>query len=286
MLIHCWWSVNCTGLGGGEQLCCIYGEPKNTQSWGFMLRKTWTPEKFMNTKIFVAVFFRTVFLYLQVFRASFLVVAFWQESRPYWWAWLRRGRCQVSHKPRAYHLSSQPRLQRYLTPRPSGVSCFSAAVFSYLSALNLANHFLEMWIFWQPGNLNLALQRASITGSLFCSLVRIDTCLELRLRTACQSWKSTGKRCLQGPLGQPVQTVNWLLTPPGRLLCAATAPWDPTGKSTQSAWLAAKGLLFLFMCFIHQWPTTVSGSSLAVPLLLILAGYGPSFGQGCISAAE
>lgn len=51
MLIHCWWSVNCTGLGGGEQLCCIYREPKNTQSLGFMLRKTWNPEKFMNTKI-------------------------------------------------------------------------------------------------------------------------------------------------------------------------------------------------------------------------------------------
>ena len=30
----------------------------------------------MNTKISVAVFFRTVFLYLQVFRASFFVVAF------------------------------------------------------------------------------------------------------------------------------------------------------------------------------------------------------------------
>ena len=30
----------------------------------------------MNTKIFVAVFFRMVFLYLQVFRASSVVVAF------------------------------------------------------------------------------------------------------------------------------------------------------------------------------------------------------------------
>ena len=261
MLIHCWWSVNCTGLGGGKQLCCIYGEPKNTQSWGFMLRKTWNPEKFMNTKIFVAVFFRTVFLYLQVFRASFLVVAFWQESRPYWWAWLRRGRCQVSHKPRAYHLSSQPRLQRYLTPRPSGVSCFSAAVFSYLSALNLANHFLEMWIFWQPGNLNLALQRASITGSLFCSLVRIDTCLELRLRTACQSWKSTGKRCLQGPLGQPVQTTDCLHHQGG---CSVQPlhPGTPQGKArSQLDWLQ-KGFFFclcvsytngLRLCQAHHW---------------------------------
>ena len=49
------------------------------------------------------------------------------------------------------------------------------AVVSNSSALNLVNpHFLEMWIFWRPGNLNLALQRASITHSLFCSLVWVD----------------------------------------------------------------------------------------------------------------
>ena len=43
------------------------------------------------------------------------------------------------------------------------------------STLNLANpHFLEMWTFHQPGNLNLALQRASVGCSLFCSLVWMD----------------------------------------------------------------------------------------------------------------
>ena len=35
-------------------------------------------------------------------------------------------------------------------------------MFSNSSTLDLANlHFLDMWIFWPPGNLNLALQRAS-----------------------------------------------------------------------------------------------------------------------------
>ena len=63
----------------------------------------------------------------------------------------------------------------YLTLQPSGMSCFSAAMFSNSSTLNLVNpHFLEMWIFWRPGNLNLARRRASITCSLFCSLVRMD----------------------------------------------------------------------------------------------------------------
>ena len=43
------------------------------------------------------------------------------------------------------------------------------------STLNLANpRFLEMWTFCRPGNLNLALQRASVGCSLFCSLVWMD----------------------------------------------------------------------------------------------------------------
>ena len=59
-----------------------------------------------------------------------------------------------------------------LAPWPSGMSRFSAIMFSDSSTLILANPcFLEMWTFHQPGNLNLALQRASVTCSLFCSLV-------------------------------------------------------------------------------------------------------------------
>ncbi|TEA23207.1 hypothetical protein DBR06_SOUSAS5510013, partial [Sousa chinensis] len=34
------------------------------------------------------------------------------------------------------------------------------------------------------------------------------TCLEPRLGTACQSLMSTGKGCLQGPLGQPIQATG------------------------------------------------------------------------------
>ena len=63
----------------------------------------------------------------------------------------------------------------YLTLQPSGMSCFSSAMFSNSSTLNLVNpHFLEMWIFWRPGNLNLAVQGASVTCSLFYSLVWMD----------------------------------------------------------------------------------------------------------------
>ena len=52
---------------------------------------------------------------------------------------------------------------------------FHATMFSNSSTLDLANlHFLDIWIFWPPGNLNLALQRASVTCSLFCKLVQID----------------------------------------------------------------------------------------------------------------
>ena len=119
----------------------------------------------------------------------------------------------------------------YLTPQPSGMSRFSATMFSNSSVLNLVNpHFLEMWIFWQPGNLNLAQQRASITCSLFCSLVWMDIMTwpmwtlaivpwgfpkapripvwSLDWETAGQSWMPTRKSCLQGPLGQPVQAAG------------------------------------------------------------------------------
>lgn len=50
----------------------------------------------------------------------------------------------------------------------------SATMFSNSSMLNLVNPHLEMWIFWRPRNLNLILHRASLTCSLFCSLVRMD----------------------------------------------------------------------------------------------------------------
>jgi len=121
----------------------------------------------------------------------------------YWWA-LRRGQChQGSHECRAHHLSRGLRLGIYLTPQPSEISRFSATMFSNSSVWNLVNpHFLEMWIFWWPRNLNLALRSASITCSSFCS------CLEPVLGTACQSWMSTGKGYLQGPLGQPIQATG------------------------------------------------------------------------------
>ena len=124
------------------------------------------------------------------------------------------------------------------------MSCISATMFSNSSAWNLVNpHFLEMWTFQHQRNLSLALQTASVTCSLLYSLVQIQkhydlasvdpghcalglpkgtthTCLEPRHGTACQSWMSTGKSCLQGPLWLPVQTTGcihyqWLRYEPG-----------------------------------------------------------------------
>ena len=62
----------------------------------------------------------------------------------------------------------------YMTPQSSGMN-HSATMFSNSFTLNSINaHFFEMWLFWWPGNLNLTLQRDSITCSLFCSLVQMD----------------------------------------------------------------------------------------------------------------
>ena len=72
------------------------------------------------------------------------------------------------------HLSRGSQLSMCLTPQSCQVSWFSAT-FSNSPPLNLVNpHFLETWIFWWSGNLNLALRRASVTCTLFCSSVKMD----------------------------------------------------------------------------------------------------------------
>ena len=150
---------------------------------------------------------------------------FGQESRIRWWAWVRRGRRQDSHESRTGYLSRGSPLGMYLTWQPWGMSCFSATLFSNSSTFNLVNpHFLEMWIFWWPENLNLSVWGASVTCSLFYSLVWMDittwplwtlasalglfkstahSWMEPGLQTACQPRTSTGKGCLQIRQGQP-----------------------------------------------------------------------------------
>ena len=106
-------------------------------------------------------------------RGVFSPFYFGQESRTYWWVWIRRRQHHGSHECRGCHLFRGPWLGMYLTPQPSGVSRSSVPMFS--SSLNLVNpHFLKMWIFWWPGSLNLAPRRASVICSFFCCLVRID----------------------------------------------------------------------------------------------------------------
>lgn len=82
---------------------------------------------------------------------------------------------QASHQCRVCHLSRGSQLGVYLTPQPSGVSRFSATPVFKLIRINLVKpHFLEMWMFWRPGNLILALLRASVTCSWSCSFVQVD----------------------------------------------------------------------------------------------------------------
>lgn len=93
-----------------------------------------------------------------------------------YWTWFGRVQESTAETLRNAGLTNLSRrlwLEIYMTPQPSGY--FSETMSSISSALNLMKpHFLEMWIFWQPRNLNLALCRASIPCSLFCSLMQMD----------------------------------------------------------------------------------------------------------------
>lgn len=72
---------------------------------------------------------------------------------------------------RAHPLSRGLELEIYLAPCQQE----QATISSHSSALNLVKtHFFERRVFGWPGNLNLAQGRASITCSLFRSLVQMD----------------------------------------------------------------------------------------------------------------
>ena len=122
-----------------------------------------------------------------------------------------------------------------------------------------------MWLFWQPGYLNLALQRASITGFLFCSLVQMDIiigqcgpwapCLGALQRLLIQlsgawignnmlvmnvHWKGLSLRSFRATC-----TGNRLPIPPRRLLCAAIAHWAPMGEEHSLLNWLQKGLFIV-----------------------------------------
>ena len=109
----------------------------------------------------------TFFLFLLFF------FFFLKGNSIYWRAWLRREQSSWVQGPPFVQGTT---IRDVFDPTAIwAMSRFSATMFSNSSSLNLVNpHFLELWIFWRPGNLNLALRRASITCSLFCSLVRMD----------------------------------------------------------------------------------------------------------------
>lgn len=84
-----------------------------------------------------------------------------------------------------------------LTPQLSGISWFSATMSSNSCALNLVKPYVfEMWIFWWAGSLNLALLRASVTCSLFCSLLRMDMMTWLMWTLATDDLEVLIRECL------------------------------------------------------------------------------------------
>ena len=123
-----------------------------------------------------------------VFFLFFLLFFFFgQETGIYWWAWGRRGQHRGSHECRPA-ICPGATISDYLTPQPSRMSRFSD-IFSNSSTWTLVNsHFLEMWIFWWPGNWTLALRRASVTCSLFCRLVWMDIMTLLVWTLATSPW--------------------------------------------------------------------------------------------------
>ena len=175
-------------------------------------------------------------------------------SRIYWWAWVRRGQHQGSHECRARHLFRKLRSGMHLASQPSGISHFPATVFSNSSTLNLVNPHswgdvdllvarkLEFGSAESLNHMLLALQlgadgRYDLANmdrghcALGLSKGTLHTCLEPRLGTACQSWVSTGKGCLQGALGQPGEQQAAYTTEEGAE--AATAHWAPVGRRAQ-----------------------------------------------------
>jgi hypothetical protein len=129
------------------------------------------------------------------------------------------------------------------------------------STLNLIkSYFFEMWLFWQPGNLNLALCRFSINILLvlqldmdrwtWCCAVGLSkgtpyTFLEARLR---MGWTSTGGVWLQGPKGQLLQAIGFICLWGGCLLQPLhSRPLGPILRSSFS-WLLWTPLLFPGNC--------------------------------------
>ena len=150
--------------------------------------------------------------------------SFWQGNRIYRRAGVRRGRCQGAQERRARHVSrATPRAVFDPTVFRGHELLFSNHVFKFIH--------IKLSISLLPGDVDLLVARELELGpveglnhmllvlqlgadahydlanvdpgpcALGLSKGPVHTCLEPRLGTACQSWMSTGKGCLQGTLG-------------------------------------------------------------------------------------
>ena len=148
----------------------------------------------------------------------------------------------------------------YLTPWSPGI-CFSATMSLILFTLNpVKPHFLKMWIFLQPGILNLALLRASITCSLVAQshvlqlgtdghsdLANVDSghyALRLSKGTCIPIWsldwgqhEVRHERPLSPRSLKATPSSNKLHTLPRRVLFAAIARQPPGVCPKQNIWL-------------------------------------------------
>ena len=179
---------------------------------------------------------------------------------------VRRGPCQALRRA-----SGQA-----ATPQPPGMSwCFCPYVSKFICIELSKSPRLGDTDLLVVRDLNLALHRASIASSLFCSLVQhgrsdlasVDpghcalglfkgtphTCLEPRWGTACQSW--TGKGCLPGPLERHTQATHTGNRGDGR-----SSHGTPSPEKRMFSLAGCKRLL-LFPPMLLRWHWLVVSSS-------------------------
>ena len=117
---------------------------------------------------------------------------------------MRRGQHQGSHECGARHLFRDLRSGTHLASQPSGISHFPATVFSSSSTLNLVDpHSWGDVDLPVARELEFGLQRASVTCSLFCSLVQMDVMTWPTWTMATAPWGFPKALCI------PVWSQDW-----------------------------------------------------------------------------
>ena len=117
---------------------------------------------------------------------------------------------------------------------------------------------MEIWIFWQSGNLNLAICRTSITCSLFCNLVQMD------MMTWSMWTLATVPQVFPKAPHTPVWSLNWrrheakLQCPPEKAVSKVPegSPYSPQAHTLPRRLLFAAILLSFKQGFLYLFSQT------------------------------